>query len=89
MLQLHRHFERAPVTPFAPILQGVAFFVRSLPAGRAAAVQAAVEAVAAPHEPSQVRGQARYCEADLSSGPAAQHAQHVQQRTATCHDFAA
>ncbi len=41
--------------PF-PILQGIAFFVRSLPAGRADAVQAAVEAVAEPHEPSQVRG---------------------------------
>lgn len=41
-----------------PMLQGIAFFVRSLPAGRAAAVQAAVEAVAATHEPSQVRGQA-------------------------------
>lgn len=35
--------------------QGIAFFVRTLPVGRASAVQAAVEALAAPHEPSQVR----------------------------------
>ncbi|PRW20268.1 sister-chromatid cohesion 3 [Chlorella sorokiniana] len=37
-----------------PFLEGIAFFVRSLPAGRATAVQAAVEASAAPHEPSQL-----------------------------------